>query len=167
MPLILRQREVLRHALAERPILSVVLDECDHHVLDARLARRDDAFGGAFVERLLRVLRASDGAEHLHEHEAVAAIDLEVRGIVDETSAPMLRDDLKAIALRNAEALDERGMNSVSDRRQLGVGASFDDVYADQWHVSTVVNGVRPAVTGSTHYTQSIATRGHWLATEV
>src|SRR5678815_1691135 len=96
-PRFLRQGEILRDAVPERPVAAGVLDERDEHVLGARIRslgypRRDER-----VELLLLLGRAAHAEEHLHDDDRVGAVDLEVCRIVDESAAAMLGEYLKAI----------------------------------------------------------------------
>src|SRR5947199_909026 len=106
---------VLRFAVAERPVFLEHLHQVDHDVFfaDARLLVEE--FGHARIEGPLHLDRAASVQRDLNDDDVVGALDVEVRGVVDEMSRVMLGDDLKAIKRRDVKGLDHRLVNGVAD----------------------------------------------------
>src|SRR5262249_13297349 len=100
LPLLFRQHEVLRDAVAEGPVLANVLGERNGDVLRPHLRLAREQPGRLGVERLLLRGRAAGAEKYVDQHDTVAAPYLQVIRIVDEPPRRVLGDDLEVVALR-------------------------------------------------------------------
>ena len=75
LPLLLRQSEVLRDAVAERPIGARVLTQRDRHVLGPNLRSFRDRLRDERVERLLLIVGAAGAEEDVNDDDSVRSLD--------------------------------------------------------------------------------------------
>src|SRR5262249_52935083 len=138
---------ILRHAVAERPVLLQHFDQVDEHVLrsDARL--RPEEIRDARIERLLLRQRSRVVGGDLDDDDVVAAREAEIMGVVIEAVGIMLGDDHEAVALGHVEGLAHGAIDAVLDGPAVGrrlAGAQRD---TDEWHGRGLLRTSTPRTT--------------------
>src|SRR5690242_5422819 len=83
---------VLRHAVAERPVLPCGFQQVDEDVLRAQPRVGGELLREALIERLLLRHRVAAVAGDLHDHQIIAALDAEVAWVAVELRGIMLMD---------------------------------------------------------------------------
>src|SRR5215467_4437125 len=133
-PLGFGERKVGRDSVAKRPISAGIFVKADRDILLSDTGPVGKQRGSARIERRLLFIGAAGGEENLHEQDSVCASDVEIRVVINEAPATVLRDDLELIALGHAEAFDHGSMNGVANRGKLFVGTTLEDIDTNKRH---------------------------------
>src|SRR5262245_65262013 len=113
---------ILRHPVAERPVLGRYLHQVDEDVLRTKARIRGQALDDPAVKRLLLRRRPRIADRELDDHEIVAARDPEIRRAVGEVVVVMLGDGHEAIVVRHIEGLAQRVINAIENGLAIGSG---------------------------------------------
>src|ERR1700679_2172821 len=100
-----RSSDVLRLAMAERPVFRKHLDQIDEDILRPQPGAVGQPFDDAPIQLLLllHIARVADG--DLNDDQIVAALDAEIIRAIDEIVLVMFGDDHEAVAFGDIEGL--------------------------------------------------------------
>src|SRR4051794_21250600 len=99
-------QSVLGFTVAERPVFLPHFNKGDHHVFFAQAGVFVEQFGYTSVESALHLDGAAGVQGDLDDDDVVAALDVEVGRVVDQTAGIVLGDDLKAVERWDINGLD-------------------------------------------------------------
>src|SRR5580658_1012075 len=110
---------VLRHPVAERPVLLLDLDKADEDVLAAQAEPAREPVGDRLEERLFLLDRPPLVPGDLDDHQILGAADAEIGRVECEVRRLVLADHLEAVVLRHADA-DQGLMHDLADFLAVG-----------------------------------------------
>jgi hypothetical protein len=123
---------VLRLAETERPPGCLVLEVDDEEVAPFH-PHWSHVLRNARVERLLRLNGATGLREDVHDNRALAP-EPQARIFRNNLARGVPCDDLKPVAFRDRELLNDRPMHRGSNRLSLGSTAIVGHINSNQWH---------------------------------
>src|SRR5882672_2791653 len=132
--LLARRRDVLRDAVAERPVLFRHFDQVYEDVLRVELQLALQIRRYALVKSLLLLERPANAERDLDQHDVGRIADAEITRRDVEFLRRVFGDDLELVILRHVDDVGHRAIDDVAQRLAVLHGLAAYEIDSNQWH---------------------------------